>query len=124
MKGKSKILIVEDNKSLQESLWQKLKQLGYEVFIASDGEEGLALSLEQKPDLILLDILMPKMNGDEMLEKLREDSWGKKANVLILTNVGDDDDMMQKISSYNPSYYLLKANNSLDELTNKIKELL
>ncbi len=84
-----KILIVEDEESLRGALHAKLGAEGFEVIEAKDGESGLNIALAEHPDLILLDIVMPKMDGFSMLEKMRLDPWGMKATVIILTNLND-----------------------------------
>ena len=86
-KKKKSILIVEDELSLQKVLTEKLSHEGYLIIQASNGQEGLDSALREKPDLILLDILMPVMDGSAMLEKLRADEWGKKAKVIIIINL-------------------------------------
>lgn len=92
-----KILIVEDELILLEVLVDNLKDEGFNVLEARDGEEGLEVALKEKPDLILLDIMMPKMNGMTMLKKLRDDRWGSKVPVMVLTNVGDSKNVMDAL---------------------------
>ena len=73
-----KILIVEDDNSVRKVFKDRLLQEGFSIIEASDGEEGLATALKEHPDLILLDILMPKMDGMTMLSKLHQDEWGRQ----------------------------------------------
>src|SRR3989344_674163 len=87
--NKKKILVVDDSENLRLVLTDKLTGLGYEVVAVKNGKEGLAKALEVHPDIILLDVMMPEMNGWEMLEELRKDSWGKKAEVIMLTVLED-----------------------------------
>ena len=83
-----KILIVEDEASLRKALVEKFQREGFETFLAFDGVEGLDQAERIQPDLILLDIIMPKMDGMTMLKKLRESGdWGKQVPVIILTNL-------------------------------------
>lgn len=122
-----KILIIEeieDDASLRAVIHDKLSREGFGVIEAKDGEEGLALALSEKPDLILLDIVMPKMDGVTMLKKLREaNEWGKNIPVILLTNLSADNEKMnQMITDYEPAYYLVKSNWSLHDLIEKIKE--
>ena len=84
-----KILIVEDEKVIREALKTRLLEEKFQILEAKDGERGLAVALQEKPDLILLDIIMPVMDGMTMLKYLRKDAWGKKAKVIILTNLSD-----------------------------------
>src|SRR3989338_8177678 len=83
------ILIVEDEKPLRDALQHTFEAEGFEVMTAGDGRAGLTKALEKKPDLILLDIVMPKMNGTTMLSELRQNIWGRGAKVIVLTNLSD-----------------------------------
>lgn len=118
-----KILVVEDEPSLISALRNKITQSGFEFSEARNGQEGLAKALAEKPDLILLDVIMPVMDGLTMLHKLREDEWGKEVPVIILTNLSDDKKVMEAVKqgSYD---YLIKSNWSINEVINKIKERL
>lgn len=82
---KERILIIEDNHDLAESLVDILEVDDYEVIVKMSGKEGLACALETHPDLIILDIHMPGMNGYQVYDQLKKDSWGKAANILVLT---------------------------------------
>ena len=112
---------VEDDALLRRVLHDKLVLEGFGVLEANNGEEGLAVALERHPDLILLDILMPKMGGLAMLKKLREDEWGKTARVIILTNYDDVEKIADALGNRVFEYYL-KADTPLDELIRKVKE--
>lgn len=83
-----RILIVEDEELIAELLEKKLKKEGYEILVAKDGEEGLILIKKEKPDLILLDIVMPKMGGFEVMEEMQKDEELKKIPVIIISNSG------------------------------------
>ncbi len=83
------ILIVEDEASLVRVLADELREEGFSVSTASNGEEGLATALAEHPDLLLVDVVMPKMDGLTMVRKLREDAWGKNVGVIMLTNVSE-----------------------------------
>lgn len=83
-----KILLVEDEEIINELLQKKLTQEGYEVTVARDGEEGLRLMREIKPDLVLLDIIMPKMDGFQVMEEMQKDEELKKIPVIIISNSG------------------------------------
>ena len=116
---KKRILIVEDEPTLVEVLKDKLELSKYEVLKAGDGAVGLKKALAEKPDLILLDLVMPNMDGMTMLEKLREDSWGKKVPVIILTNltsVAETKEAMKK----GVNDYLIKSDWALEDLLEKI----
>lgn len=121
-----KILIVEDELALRQVLNEKFKREGFTVLEASDGEAGLRQAIEGRPDVILLDMLMPKMDGLGVLKKLRdENDYGKKVPVLLLTNVSpDNDDMINAIEAMPKTYYILKASYSLQAIVNKVKEVM
>ncbi|HSW88389.1 MAG TPA: response regulator [Candidatus Saccharimonadales bacterium] len=121
---KNKILIIEDELSYLRLLRDQLTERGYTVIEATDGKEGLATARLQHPDLILLDIRMPVMNGMIMLDELRKDSYGKSAKVIILTNIEPSDRILKKVLVDLPTYYLIKSDIQLAELMEKIQELL
>lgn len=86
-----KIAIVEDDQAIAQMYRLKFEAEGYDVGLATDGNEGLALIENLQPDMILLDIMMPVMTGDEMLARLRKTSWGRDIKVIILTNMGEQE---------------------------------
>ena len=120
------ILIVEDDPVLLDALKIKLEKDEYQVLKAPDGQTGLEMARKHKPDFILLDLILPVMDGMTMLRKLREtDSWGKTVPVIILTNLsGDSNQIINDVTDLEPSYYLTKADLKLDDLLTKIKEVL
>ena len=121
---KNAILIVEDEVSLRAALHDKFTREGFTVYEAKDGEEGLAIALAERPQLILLDMMMPKMDGMTMLKLLRStNEWGATIPVLILTNFGEDDKLLMKIIQDDPSTrYLVKSNWSINQIVEKIRE--
>lgn len=118
-----KILFVEDEEALQKTLGEVLKQEGYEVVSAFDGETGLNLVKSEKPDLILLDLIMPKMTGFEVLKKLKADGETKDIPVIVLTNLESIGDVGKAIEA-GATTYLVKAQYSLDEVLEKVKKAL
>jgi DNA-binding response OmpR family regulator len=123
--SQKKILIVEDEPSMLSILNDKLLETGWETIQARNGEDGLKIALEQHPDLILLDLLMPKMDGTTTINKLREDEWGKTVPVIMLTNVNPDTDTALKdILKTQPAFYFVKSDIDLATLVEKIKEVL
>ncbi|MCK5084998.1 MAG: response regulator [Candidatus Pacebacteria bacterium] len=121
MDNKKKILVVEDEATLQKALNDVLVQEGYNVLSALDGMLGLDLALKEKPDLILLDVILPKMDGFEVLKKLREND--SQIPIIILTNLSDISDI-QKALDLGATTYLVKADFHLDDVLKKIKETL
>ena len=115
-----KILFVEDEASLQKTLGVKLKDKGYNVISAFDGEVGLLLAEKEKPDLILLDIILPKKSGFEVLEELKANEKTRNISVLILTNLESVEEI-EKALELGSTTYLVKANYSLDEVVEKIE---
>ena len=118
-----KILIIEDDKILARLLSESLKKESFVVLSASDGEKGLTMALENHPDLILLDIMLPKMDGLTLLKKLREDAWGKEASVIILSNTSDSGKVSEALRSGTYDF-LVKTDLKLEEVLTTIKEKL
>ena len=126
MEIKKTVLIVEDEASYQQLMKDRLTKEGFNVLQAKNGEEGLALALDRQPDLILLDVVMPKMGGMEVLRKLREENkWGQSVPVFILTNLSsDDEERINDVTELLPTYYLEKTKATLAEVVLKIKDKL
>ena len=116
-----KILIVEDELALLNILRDTLNAQGYEVVKARDGQEGLTLAQTQKPDLILLDLLMPVMDGLAMLKTLKASDWGGKIPVIVLSNLGSDT-QIKDAAALGVSDYLVKSDWSVEEISQKIKD--
>jgi DNA-binding response OmpR family regulator len=124
-KNQTIILIVEDNRSLLSALVDKFRMENFNVLFATDGKEGLEMALKNEPDIILLDILMPKMDGMTMLEKLRQtNKMGKEVPVIFLTNVEPNNEMIMKITKYTPAFYLIKSDFKMEEIVDKVREVL
>lgn len=119
-----KILIVEDELAYTKLLRDELSAKGYVVFEAINGEKGLEIAKKEKPDLILLDIKMPIMDGMEMLNVLREEEWGKKIKVIVLTNLEPDDKIIGEIVKNQPVFYFVKSDIKFASLFEKIQDLL
>lgn len=117
----AKILVVDDEKDLRDALRTMLESAGYSVVEASDGEEGLKVAEEEKPDLILLDIMMPKMNGHQVLNRLRQTRWGLHIHVLILTNADDPLNISQGVGLQSDDY-IIKSQISLKDILGKVKQ--
>jgi len=124
MKDTKKILlVVEDDLSLGKALVNKFSKENFNILEAKNGEEGLEMALKNNPALILLDIVMPKMDGITMLKKLREDEMGKKIPVIFLTNLTDAEHTPNLIDK-NVVGYLIKTDWTLKDIVNKVKSIL
>lgn len=120
-----KILIVEDEKPVLHALVDKFEAEGFEVIKAENGAEGVSLTEEHKPDLILLDLIMPVMTGLQALSKIREGGdYGKSVPIVILTNLDPNEKIMEEISHHQPSSYIIKADLKIEEVVRRAKELL
>ncbi len=118
-----KVLVVEDEQDLRDALNTALTFEGYTVSVAGDGEEGLAVAFKEKPDLILLDITMPKMDGLAMLKALRADEWGKEVAVIVMT-AHDDMGKIAEVIEAGGNDYVVKTDVSLGDIVTKTKERL
>lgn len=118
-----KILVVEDETFLVKIYAVKLKKEGFDVTIATDGEEAVKQAAEVKPDLILLDLILPKMNGFEALEKMRANPVNKTTPVIVLSNLGQEEDI-KRAEALGATDYLVKANFSIQDVIAKMKEVL
>ena len=118
-----KILFIEDESALQKTFGEILSQEGYEMFSALDGEIGLRLVKEKKPDLVLLDLILPKVDGFDVLKKIKEDEETKNIPVIVLTNLEGMKDI-NKVIELGATTYLVKANYSLVEVLEKIKKVI
>jgi two-component system response regulator VicR len=117
--SKKKILLVEDEAFLSSLLELKLEQEGFDVEKAIDGEEAFNMLENVNPDLILLDLILPKRNGFEFLEMLRNDPRFNKTPVIITSNLGQDTDV-ERGKTFGVIEYIIKNKLSIDELVNKV----
>ena len=123
MEGTKKILLVEDEPMLSNLLRQRLEKENYRVITAHDGSEAVKILKQEKPDLILLDIILPKMSGFEVMEMMKSDPTIQAAPVVVVSNLGQDSDI-EKGQSLGAIGYFIKANLSIEDLISKIKEFL
>jgi DNA-binding response OmpR family regulator len=119
----AKILLVEDDQLLTRLYTKKFTKEGFEVTVAGDGSDGLVKAKNSPPDLILLDLMMPKANGFEMLQALQSSAQLKNIPVVVLTNVSAETDE-QRARSLGATDYLVKANSPPDQVVARVKELL
>lgn len=117
-----KILVIEDDPTLNKIYETKLKLAGYEVKIATNGDTGLSDARSFAPDLIILDLLLPKKDGFEVLTELKKNGATKHIKVLITSNLGEDDNV-KKSMSLGAAGYVIKTNSSIGELVAKVKRL-
>jgi CheY-like chemotaxis protein len=118
-----KIAIVEDDQAISQMYRFKFEADGYEVNTAENGKLGLELIKSLKPDIILLDLMMPEMNGDEMLTKLRATPWGKKMKVVILTNMGEQE-IPESVKALGVVAVILKADMTPRQVAQVVKKQL
>ncbi len=119
----SKILVIEDDKFLRELITQKLKREGYDVREAVDGEDGVKKVTEEKPDIILLDLILPGIDGFEVLSKIKDNPERKDVPVVILSNLGQKDDVERglKLGAVD---FLIKAHFTPGEIIEKVEAVL
>ena len=120
MEKKGKIVILEDDLALAKSLSQALESDGFEIYSAVDGETGLRLVKEKKPDLVILDIILPRKSGFEVMEALSGDGELAKIPVMVLTNLESSQDV-NRMMELGAKSFLVKTNYSLDEVLAKVK---
>lgn len=118
-----KILVVEDEATLQKALTTILSQEGFDVHSCMDGENGYKTALSSAPDLILLDLILPKMDGFEVLKKLKKEDKTRDIPIVILTNLGSVNDI-QKALDLGATTYLVKTDYDLSDVVDKVKQIL
>lgn len=121
--NQKKVLVIEDETALSELLSEKFAHEGFKVRSAESAETGIKLALQNHPDLILLDLILPQMDGLTMLKKLRKDNWGKGVPVIILSNLNDQKKVSEamKIGVYD---FLVKSNVKLSDVVEEVREVL
>ena len=119
----TKIVIIEDDPVINQMYRMKFESDGFDVRMASDGERGVAVVKEFQPDIILLDLQMPHMNGAEALEIIRKEPWGEDIPVLVLTNLGEEEapDSLKNLSI---SSYIVKADLTPKQVVGRVKDTL
>jgi DNA-binding response OmpR family regulator len=118
-----KVLIAEDEKAIREILETKIQAAGYETLTCQDGEECVKLINDHKPDLILLDIIMPKKNGLDILKEISTADWVKNVPIIVLSNKSDYN-TQHEAWYYGVKVYLVKAETSLEDVLSRIKQFL
>jgi DNA-binding response OmpR family regulator len=115
-----KILVIEDDTSMLNVLTDKLSEQGFRVIRARDGQKGLALALEKNPDLVLLDLRLPKLSGKELLEIMRKNKRGKNIPVIILTNDASPESIKDTLRKAAPAYFI-KSETSLTTIVEAVQ---
>ena len=120
---KKRVLVVDDDDNLRNVLLDALNASGFESTGAANGEEGLKMALESHPDAIMLDVMMPKMDGWQVLDSLRADPWGKSAKVLMLTSLGQMENIAHAVEKkvFN---YIVKSDLNIDNIAEVINNLI
>jgi DNA-binding response OmpR family regulator len=119
------ILIIEDEKSLRGALMDVLRLKDFVPIEAKNGKEGLKSALSKHPQLILLDLIMPEMDGMTTLKKIRENVWGKKVPIIILTNLSaTNDQFVTDALAHASTYFLVKSDWKLHDIVKKIEKIL
>jgi len=119
----TKIVIVEDDQAIASMYELKFTSEGFTVQTAANGSLGLALAEKMKPDIVLLDLMMPEMNGDEMLAKMRKTDWGKNIKVAVLTNIGESE-IPPSIMKLNVATIITKAYHTPAQVVDMVKKVL
>jgi DNA-binding response OmpR family regulator len=114
------VLLVEDDESLRELYVKILEDAGIKTMVTSSGHEAVSLALEHHPDVIVMDVMLPDISGHDAVEKIRFDSWGKKAKVVYLTNRSDAESVSEAVS-HGSDEYIIKAHVSNQEFLNTVR---
>ena len=125
MKKPKTILIVEDDDNIRDLVLIALRPKGHTLLEAKNGAEGVEMALKNHPDLILLDLMMPVMDGMTAFKKIREDAWGKRVPVIIMTNLSANEDrLVEGIALYKPLHYLIKSDWEIPDVIKKVEAAL
>jgi DNA-binding response OmpR family regulator len=119
----TKIAIIEDDQVISQMYRMKFEADGFEVQLANNGKRGVAMVEQFKPDLILMDLQMPEMNGADALAAIRKESWGKDVPVIILTNMGEEESP-KEIRNFGIHSYIVKAELTPRQVVQRVKEAL
>ncbi|HEX9594661.1 MAG TPA: response regulator [Candidatus Saccharimonadales bacterium] len=121
--AKKKVAIVEDDLAISQMYRLKFEAEGYDVAVAENGQVGLEVIEGFRPDVVLLDMMMPQMNGDEVLKNMRSHDWGKDTPVLILTNMGKEE-ASRSLESLNVHSYIVKAEMTPKQVAERVRVVL
>ena len=121
MSDAKKILVVDDDVDIRETLGEVLRIEGYSVLLAANGTDALELAKKERPDLILLDLMMPDMDGVAVLKELRKDNWGRHARVIFLT-ARDDVESVTSAMEAGGNDYMMKSNWKIENIIAKVRQ--
>lgn len=124
MAQKQTILIIEDEKDMLRILTKRFRMEKLHVLTASNGRDGLSVALEKRPDIIVLDVIMPHMDGLTMMKELRQDSWGKTVPIIFLTNLSENSELAELASTEDFTDYLIKVEWRLEDIVAKVNKIL
>ena len=120
----TKILVVDDEPFVRNLCIAKIQEAGFEVDSAINGEAAIEKAEKYQPDLILMDILMPKLDGISTMKKIRQTAWGKNIPIVIMTNLDADDKILTELKKDEPAFYMMKVETTLKEVVAKLKAVL
>lgn len=123
MSNSFRAVVVEDDHDIQYLYKLKLEREGFDVAVASNGQQGLEVIKNNRPDIVLLDLMMPIMSGAEMLAQMRAETWGSDARVIILTNISKDE-APQALRFLHVDRYIVKAHHTPAQVVNIVHEVL
>lgn len=121
--GRKKVLIIEDDDHISKIYGIKLSKENVDTIVARDGEEGINMIVSEKPDLVLLDLMIPKKDGFTVLEEVKKTPFGKNLPILVLSNLGQENDI-KKATSLGAADYFIKVNLSIQEVIDKVNKYL
>ncbi|MDO9181375.1 MAG: response regulator [Bacteriovorax sp.] len=122
MKNEKKVLIIEDEPSLLRALKDKLERNGLSVFYAVNGDEGLRMVKKEKPNLVLLDLILPKMTGETVLKRMKEDKNLQNIPVVVLSAKADEATVVNCLNNLGASDYMVKSDFTLEQVLDKINK--
>ena len=118
------ILIVEDEEFLRQTMAEQLRQKGFQVIEAQDGKKGLSIIVNDQPNLVLLDLMLPKMPGEQVLKEMNENGLIKKIPVIVTSVKADEANARNCLEMWGATAYLVKSDFSLEEIVNKVSQIL
>ncbi len=122
--SRKKVLLVEDDQILSDALGMRLTQSGFLVFKCDMGDEAFNMAIQHMPDVILLDIILPKVKGTTIIRQLKKDDRLNHIPVIMLTNLSPRPSLIEEIKGAEPTFFLVKSESSLDEIIEKTREAL